>query len=127
MDMHINKRDMILVAVIMIVAVIGLLCNRVLFSSPASLVEVAIISETSEKIVLETFSLDQSLSFPIETAPLGGESAPGINLLEIKDGHVWISEANCPNQDCVKKGTISRNGELLVCLPHRLTISIIEK
>lgn len=48
----------------------------------------------------------------------------GLNLLVIRDGEAWIVEADCPDRLCVKQGHISGNGQALICLPHRLTITI---
>ncbi len=42
----------------------------------------------------------------------------------IKDGAVCISDAACPDRLCVNQGCISRCGQVIVCLPNRLTVSI---
>ena len=35
-----------------------------------------------------------------------------------------VAEANCGDHTCVRTGKISREGEVIVCLPHRLTVEI---
>ena len=114
-----GKRDLILIAVIAAVVCGLFLVKNFLYSAPAAVVEVSIINENSEKEVLVTFDLSESIDYVIKTAD------DGINHLHIQNGEAWISEANCPNHDCVKKGKISQNGEMLVCIPHRLTVSIL--
>lgn len=52
--------------------------------------------------------------------PLNG----GSNLLVIRDGQAWLSEANCPDKLCVDQGRISRRGQAIICLPNRLTVTI---
>ena len=42
----------------------------------------------------------------------------------VSGGKVWIAESTCPGGDCVARGTISRPGESIVCLPARVTVSI---
>ena len=37
---------------------------------------------------------------------------------------VRVSEADCPTQDCVHTGTISRSGQSIVCLPARIVIQL---
>ena len=37
---------------------------------------------------------------------------------------LYVSEANCPTQDCVHTGTISRSGQSIVCLPARIIIQL---
>lgn len=46
------------------------------------------------------------------------------NLLTITSQGIFIEEANCPDQICVRWGKISKPGQTIVCLPHRLVISI---
>ncbi len=48
----------------------------------------------------------------------------GSNTVVISGGTVSISHADCPDRTCVNMGGISRTGEVLVCLPHHLTVSI---
>ena len=121
------KRELYLVIAILLVIVGSTLTNRILFSEPGTVVEVSVIDPHSNKTLLKTFDLSENITYPITTSPDTNESVEGKNLLVIQDHNVWISEANCPNQDCVKQGKISMNGEMLVCLPHRLTVSIVEK
>ena len=43
------------------------------------------------------------------------------NTVEIKDGEIFVSEAGCPDQICVKTGKLK--GDMpIVCLPNRLVI-----
>ena len=54
------------------------------------------------------------------TFPLNG----GSNILVIWDGQAWLSEANCPDHICVKQGKIHYTGQVITCLPNRLTVTI---
>lgn len=49
------------------------------------------------------------------------------NTLVIKDGKAYISEANCPDKICVAHREISKTGETIVCLPHKLVVEIKEE
>ena len=51
----------------------------------------------------------------------------GANVIEVKDGRVRAKEADCPNQDCVHQGWISKPGQQIVCLPHKLTVDIVDE
>lgn len=48
----------------------------------------------------------------------------GFNLVRVQSGTVCIADADCPDRTCVRMGAISRPGDTLVCLPHRLTITL---
>jgi len=54
------------------------------------------------------------------TFPLNG----GTNILVIEDGYAWMSEANCPDHICVHQGKIHYTGQVITCLPNRLTVTI---
>ncbi len=46
------------------------------------------------------------------------------NVLQIADGQAAVTEANCGDHTCVRTGAVSRAGETIVCLPHRLIVEI---
>lgn len=48
----------------------------------------------------------------------------GTNLLEIRDGTVTVAEASCPDQLCVHQGSIRYTGQTIVCLPHRVVVTV---
>lgn len=65
----------------------------------------------------QTLSLNQDTVFTIQI----GEYQ---NVLQIKDGFASIIEANCPDKLCVSQHRISKKGESLICLPHKLVIRV---
>lgn len=48
----------------------------------------------------------------------------GENTIEIKDMQVSMINADCPGHDCIEQGAISKEGEIIVCLPHQLIVNI---
>ncbi|MBQ2100048.1 MAG: NusG domain II-containing protein, partial [Lachnospiraceae bacterium] len=54
------------------------------------------------------------------TYPLNG----GSNILVIRDGEAYLSEANCPDLLCVRQGKIHYTGQVITCLPNRLTVTV---
>ena len=46
------------------------------------------------------------------------------NTAVIKDGEVYMREADCKNQICVKSAKISKRGECIVCLPNKVILEI---
>jgi hypothetical protein len=48
----------------------------------------------------------------------------GYNRLEIKDGRASVTDANCPDKLCVHQKSISKDGETIICLPHKTVIKI---
>ena len=46
------------------------------------------------------------------------------NVITVKDGSVFVTRSDCPGEDCVKSGKISRVGRSLVCLPNGVEIRV---
>ncbi len=38
---------------------------------------------------------------------------------------VRVEHADCPTQDCVRTGTVSRAGQSIVCLPARIVVTVV--
>ena len=47
-----------------------------------------------------------------------------VNTVTVKDGKVFVSAADCPDEICVSHRSINNVGESIVCLPHKLVITI---
>ena len=48
----------------------------------------------------------------------------GTNTLVIENGEAYVTEADCPDGICIRTGKISRNGQTIICLPHKVVIEI---
>ncbi len=66
---------------------------------------------------IATFDINSDKELKIETEY-------GMNVIKIKDRKVCISDADCPNHECIKMGSISNSYKRIICLPHHLDIYI---
>ena len=48
----------------------------------------------------------------------------GTNILQIKNGKADMTEADCLDQLCVNQRAISRQGESIICLPHKVVVEV---
>ena len=46
------------------------------------------------------------------------------NKIEIRDGRVRMLEASCPNHLCIRQGWIRFEGQSIVCLPNKVTVTV---
>ena len=104
-----KKRDIILIASILAVAIALFLIVELTKEEGAGVVVKVDGVEVAE------YSLSKS-----GTYPLNG----GTNILVIEDGRAYLSDANCPDKLCVHQGKISRTGEVITCLPNKLTVTV---
>jgi len=51
----------------------------------------------------------------------------GVNTVEVKDGRLRISNADCRDKVCIGMGWIDSPGKTIVCLPHRVVIRVTGK
>lgn len=108
-----TKKDMVLAAILLGLGAAVFLWFQLSHRAPAKLLEV-----TVDGTVVETLDLEKDGELTI-TSPSGGS-----NHLIIQEKTAWVSEASCPDKICVHQGKISRDGEMIVCLPNRLVIQI---
>lgn len=64
-----------------------------------------------------SYALDKNRTFEVDCDN-------GKNVVEIKDGKVSVIDADCNNRACVKSSAISKKGEQIACLPHKLIVVI---
>lgn len=107
-----KKGDLIIILSVVIL-VVGSIAFTLLFSgnAPAKV----IVTVAGEK--MQEFSLDEDIEVKLETED-------GYNLLKIEDGYADVISADCHSNDCVRQRKISKNGEMIVCLPHKLVVTI---
>ena len=74
-----------------------------------------------------TLDGEQIMKYPLTSdieERISCKSEGDYNVLVIKDGVAYIKEANCPDGICAEHRPISKVGETVICLPHKLVISI---
>lgn len=70
--------------------------------------------------VLYTYPLSTNRTEQIQTEN-------GTNTFYIKEGIVYMKEADCHDKVCVNMHGISKTGETIVCLPHKLVLEIVNQ
>lgn len=107
-----KKNDIILlVSMLAVLAVIVILLA--ITKSDGEMVVVSVDSK-----VVASFPLNEDRKYEIE----GYDG--GRNVLVIKDGVAYMSEASCPDHLCMNMGRISKVGQSVICLPNRVVIEI---
>ncbi len=103
-------RDVCLISAFIVLGLALLLATRA-FSSQGAFVVVQV-----DGLETGTYSLSEDGVYSLNG---------GSNVLEVKDGRARLIEANCPNHLCIRQGWVSRRGQSIVCLPNRLTVTVM--
>ncbi len=107
------RNDFILLGLLFVsIAVLAL--SLYLISDEANTVTVTIDGE-----LYGTYSIHDSLTIDIKT----GTNEDEVNRLVIEKGKAYISYASCPDGICAEHRPISRTGESIICLPHKVVVS----
>lgn len=65
-------------------------------------------------------------TLPLDTpATLEIPGVGGVNTLVIAEGRATVTHADCPDEVCVRTPAISRTGQSIVCLPHRVVVTVV--
>ena len=73
--------------------------------------------------VYATYPLSENLEVDIRT----GENGEQVNRLVIRDGKAFVENATCPDGICAAHHPISRDGESIICLPHKVVVAVEAK
>lgn len=108
-----KRNDILLIAGILLLALLATGFYYLIYQESGDMVQISVNGN-----VIKTFPLDSDTTYTIKLTD------GGTNTLEIKDGSARITEADCPDKLCVHQKKISRQGETLVCLPHKTVVTI---
>lgn len=109
-----RKNDVLFAAAVLFTAVVVYFAVQLVYGTEGASVQVMKDGE-----VYAQYPLNEDRKVQIDY----GQSE-GKNVLVIENGRVSVTEADCPDKLCVKQKAISKNGESIVCLPHKLVITI---
>lgn len=110
-----KKGDIIVASVILAVCAVLFLALYVFNGNMGSYVEIE-----QNGVVIHTMPLDTNAVFNIES---GGKVT---NTVEVKNGSVSVTYADCPDQICVNHAPINLSGESIICLPNKVVVSVVE-
>ncbi len=109
-----SHRSLLFVAGLLVIAIAAWGCMQIAFAANAD-DRIAVITDSEG--ATQRIPLSENGSYPVETAL-------GTNVVAIENGEVHMDSADCPGHDCINQGAIGSAGEIIVCLPHKLIVSI---
>lgn len=104
----INKRDTIIIVLIIVAVCAGLIVPRLGTGGRA------VISCGGEVIAEISLDKDGDYTFP---------EFEGM-VFTVSGGAISVTESNCGDHTCVRTGSISRSGEVIVCVPNRAAVTV---
>ncbi|MCR5273025.1 MAG: NusG domain II-containing protein [Lachnospiraceae bacterium] len=108
-----SKRDIIFILILLAIALLFYFFAYKNIQNDGDIVKVTVNGE-----LYDTYPLSEDREVDIV---ISGEVK---NSFEIKDNAVHMCDADCPDKLCIKQGQISRDGQMIVCLPNKVVIEI---
>jgi len=110
-----KKKDIIIVCVIIGLALIFLLINRVFFQNKGeTYCEIYVDGE-----LVETTELNKNREFTVDEVPA--------ITFEVKDQSIAFIHSDCPDKVCIQSGYLKHTGQSASCLPNKTTIRICSR
>ena len=107
----IRQGDLIVVALLLVLSMV-MLCIGTCGGDEARSVRICVEGEQTAVL-----SLDRDVIYEVP----GGMG----NVVEISGGRARMLSAGCPDGSCVGQGYVSQTGECIVCLPARVTVTVV--
>ncbi|MDE5698877.1 MAG: NusG domain II-containing protein [Lachnospiraceae bacterium] len=107
-----RKKDFILIAIIVVIAAVSALLILFVQREAGATVRITI-----DGVFYGEYSLSEEQSISID-------EGLGHNRLVIEEGSAYMADADCPDKYCMDYKPISRGGETIICLPHKLVVEV---
>lgn len=108
-----KKADFIIIGVVGIIVGVIVFCLYFVGGESGQYVQVEIDGQ-----IIDTLELDEDFEKEYK-------ENDEINILKIENGKANMISANCPDGICVNHKPIYRKGESIICLPHKMVVTII--
>ena len=107
MKKRISRNDVIFLAILLAVVTVFL----VVYERTGTRADAgACVRVTVDGSVYGTYALGEEQEIPI--------------VQTIRDGRADMTEADCPDKLCVHQKAISKNHEMIVCLPNKVVVEV---
>ena len=111
--MKFSKRDVMFLGTLLFISLAGFVAVSVFQKNVGSKVRITVDNQ-----LIGVYDLGEEQDIPIEVQ---GEVG---NILRIENQKASMIQATCPDKLCVHQKSISRQGETIVCLPHKVVVEI---
>lgn len=112
-ELKFNRFDALVALIIALLAVAAALWFYLPRSQSGQLtVVISVAGEETRRVPLSDFT---------ETTVTGGSYTLRVST---RDGGVAVTDSDCPTQDCVHTGVITRAGQSIVCLPAQAVVHL---
>jgi len=109
-----KKRDLIIIAALLVCALALYLVSQVsLGGAEASTV---VVTQDGKEVLRRPLAMENTYEIAQEDG--------SVNVIAVKDGAVFMQEANCRDGLCIRQGKMRNGAKTIVCLPHKIVVQL---
>ena len=108
-----KKKDLIIIAVLLLCAGMLYLISQVSLGAEASTV---VVTLDGKEVLRRPLAMEDTYEIAQEDGSL--------NVIAVKDGAVFMQEANCRDGLCIRQGKMKNGAKTIVCLPHKVVVRL---
>lgn len=113
-NQYISKKSIIIILVVLAVLVVF----AIIFYSTRGTGNMVVINHNGKVIGRYALSDDREIRIKDTDGKV-------TNVVCIRNGQVYMKEADCPDQICVHQGRKSKDGESITCLPNKVVVEVM--
>ncbi len=112
-----RKGDKFLTSILLICALF--VAGQYVYSHSSGIIKKEVVIRSDGKVIKKvTLSNTTKMALTVR-------SKEGFLIVQIKDEKARVIKSTCPDKLCIKQGWIDKPGESIVCLPNRISITIV--
>lgn len=112
-NIYLNKKSAVVIVVVLAVLVVV----SILFYGNRRQGNTVLITQNGKNIGTYPIGSDKTVQIKDSNGKI-------TNTVCIRNGEVYMENADCPDQICVKQGHKSKDGESITCLPNRVVVEV---
>ena len=105
-----KKRDLIIIALLLACAGMLYLVSQVSLGGAAA--STIVVTQDGKEVLRRPLAMENTYEIAQEDGSL--------NVIAVKDGAVFMQEANCRDGLCIRQGKMKNGAKTIVCLPHKI-------
>ena len=110
-----KKRDLLIIALLLVCAGALYLVSQV--SLGGTVASTIVVTQDGKEVLRRPLAMENTYEIAQEDGSL--------NVIAVKDGAVFMQEANCRDGLCIRQGKMRNAAKTIVCLPHKVVVQLV--
>ena len=110
-----KKRDLLIIALLLVCAGALYLVSQVSLGGTAA--STIVVTQDGKEVLRRPLAMENTYEIAQEDGSL--------NVIAVKDGAVFMQEANCRDGLCIRQGKMRNAAKTIVCLPHKVVVQLV--